>query len=87
MGYSVTPNATDYYFIVEEKWSIGEQNVSILQAFDILSHIVTEDFFNMTILQTNKYSTYFIVSLKVAEGHESSHGHLQITLELRIFLE
>ena len=52
--------------IKEEKSNIGEQNSNNLQAFDIFSHIVTEEFLRMIVLQTSKYSAYFIVSLKVA---------------------
>ena len=46
----ITPTMTKYSFTVDEKLSIGEQNINTFQLFDIFSHFVTEDFVNMTVL-------------------------------------
>ena len=54
--HSYHGSTTDNSFKEEEKLNIGEKITDILQAFDIFSHIVTEDFFNMIVLQTSKYS-------------------------------
>ena len=68
----------EYSFIAEEKINVGEQNINNLQTFDSFSHMLAEDFVNMTVRQTNKYATDFIVSLK---NRDSIYEHIQTTLE------